>query len=322
MLRALASIASELASGLSAEVSESEALRAQAYASLNQWDSAAGAGYRAIAALERLRSGHGSSLLRASFASFRDGTYGTQVAALLALGQTDEGFEVADAARGGRVQALGSSGQRAPAVPSSSAREGLLRRIGSLEDQIRSREQDGLDDRELRERLGLAQREYEITVLSAGSGKSRTMRQDGLATRVRHALGPDELMIAYLVTPVHLFVFTLTRQHVQVQVLPVGAAELEARVRLARQLLADPTARPAEADAVLGTLTQWLLGPIGPGVDEVRRLAIVPHGALAYLPFPALKTSGFGARSTLAPAVNCHNHRQTCGKPWPPVPKA
>jgi CHAT domain-containing protein len=61
-------------------------------------------------------------------------------------------------------------------------------------------------------------------------------------------------------------------------------------VRLARQLLGDPTGRPEEADAVLGTLSQWLLGAVAAGVDGVRRLVLVPHGALAYLPFGALKT--------------------------------
>ena len=170
VLHALASIAPDLASGLSAEVSESEALRAHAYASLDQWDSAAVAGRRAVAALERLRSSHGSGLLRASFASFRAGTYGDLVAALLALGRTDEAFEVADAARGAGAQARGPPGQRTQATTSSPAQEELLRRIGSLETEIRSREEQGLDSGELRDRLSRAEREYEIAVLNAGSG--------------------------------------------------------------------------------------------------------------------------------------------------------
>jgi len=41
---------------------------------------------------------------------------------------------------------------------------------------------------------------------------------------------------------------------------------------------------------VLGTLSRWLLGSAGDGLDRVQRLIIVPHGALAYLPFSALKT--------------------------------
>jgi CHAT domain-containing protein len=98
-------------------------------------------------------------------------------------------------------------------------------------------------------------------------------------------------MLAYLVTPEQLFVFTVTRESTTVRTLSVGAAEIEARVRLARQLLGDPTTRPEEADPVLRTLSQWLLGPLGTGGEAGRRLMVVPHGALAYLPFAALKTS-------------------------------
>jgi CHAT domain-containing protein len=114
----------------------------------------------------------------------------------------------------------------------------------------------------------------------------------GSAGQVRRALGPDELMLAYLVTPEQLFVFTVTRQYTRVRVVPVRAADIETRVRLARHMLGDPTARPEEAEAVLEPLSRWLLGPVAAGVDGVQRLVIVPHGALAYLPFGALKTDG------------------------------
>jgi CHAT domain-containing protein len=291
VLRVLASIARDLASGLSAEVSEAEALRARAYASREQWDSAAVSGRRAVAALERIRSGHGSGLLRASFASFHTGIYGDLVGALLALGLTDEAFEVADAARGGWAQTLAPTGSRNMASTPIAAREELLRRIGSLEDEIRSREGDGLDIGELRERLGRAEREFELAILRAGGGPTRATQQDARASRVRATLEPQELMLAYLVTPDRLFVFTLTRDQTRARAVPVRAADVEARVRLARQLLADRTARPEDADAVLGTLSQWLLGPVGAGLDGVRRLVLVPHGALAYLPFAALKTA-------------------------------
>lgn len=291
VLRALASIAPDLANGLSAEVSEAEALRAGAYASLGQWDSAAAAGQRAIAALERIRSGHGSGLLRASFASFRAGTYGDLVAALLALGRMDEAFEVADGARAGWVQAPRPPDGRA----ADHAREDQLRRIGALETEIREREEEGEDvpdAGELRERLRRAEREYEIALMSAGGGPSREAQQVGRASRVREALASDELMLAYLVTPERLFVFSLTHRSMRARVVPVRATEIEARVRLARQLIADPATPADEAWAVLGHLSRWLLGPLEDGVDGVRRLVIVPHGVLAYLPFAVLRTRG------------------------------
>ena len=284
VLRALTSITPDLTSGLSAEISEAEALRARAHASLGQWDSAATSGRRAIAALERMRSGHASGLLRASFASFRSGIYGDLVRALLARGLTEEAFEVADAARGGWAQ-----GQRRSASTLGSPRDALLRRIGSLESEIRTRDEDGSNTVELRERLGKAESDYEVALLSAGGEGSGATRHDASVRRVRETLGPQELMLAYLVTPERLFVFSLTREDVRVQVVPVRAVDVEARVRLARQLLADRTTSPEDAEPVLRALSQWLLGPIADGVDGVRRLVLVPHGALAYLPFGALR---------------------------------
>jgi CHAT domain-containing protein/tetratricopeptide (TPR) repeat protein len=290
VLRALASIAPELASGLSAEASEAEALRTRAFLWLNRWDSAAASGRRAVGALERIRGGMGSDLLRASFASFRAGTYGELVTALLALGRTDEAFEVADGARGGSAEARRPlrQGTRPTVGPGP---DGVLRRIGSLENEIRGRDGEGLNTDELRERLKQVEREYEIQLLSAGGTSLGLMRRDGRAGQIRAALGPAETMLAYLVTPEQLFVFTVTRDSTRVRTLQVGAAEIEARVRLARQMLGDPATRPEEADAVLRTLSEWLLGPVGNGEVAGRRLIVVPHGALAYLPFAALKTS-------------------------------
>lgn len=289
VLQALASIAPDLALGLSAEVSEAEALRARAHASLERWDSAAAAGRRAITALERIQSGLGSGLLRASYSSFRAGVYGQLAAALLALGQPDEAFEVADAARGAWGRQLASTAQGGSGL--MPAREELLRRIGSLEDEIRSREEEGLEIAELRERLTQAEREYEITSLNAGDEAQRPIRPEVSASRVREALGPEELMLSYLVTPEQLFVFSLTREQLRARVVPVSATEVEARVRLARRLLADPATQPEEADAVLGVLGQWLVDSVTAG-PEPRRLILVPHGVLAYLPFGALKSGG------------------------------
>jgi CHAT domain-containing protein len=87
-----------------------------------------------------------------------------------------------------------------------------------------------------------------------------------------------------------LFVFSATRQQTRVQVIQVEAAAVEAGVRLARQLLADPRGETGASESVMGTLTRWLLAPVTAGWEGVRRLIIVPHGVLAYVPFGALKT--------------------------------
>ncbi|MGH7584650.1 MAG: CHAT domain-containing protein [Gemmatimonadales bacterium] len=286
-LRALAAISVDLDSGLSAEVAEAEALRARAWSTLGKWDSAIASGKRAVAALERIRSRHGSDLLRASFASFRAGTYGDLVAALLARGRTDEALEVSDAARGGWTLGAGATHLASAA---RADREALLLRIDALEEEIRSREADELETGELRARLRQAEREHELSVMSSASGASNEQRPPGRAGHMREALEPDVRMLAYLVTPSRLFVFDVTRESTRARVVPVGSAEVEARVRLARQLLGDPAVPPNEADAVLAVLGRWLLDTVPDRSRSPRRLVIVPHGALSYLPFAALRT--------------------------------
>jgi len=287
VLRLLAAISRDLAIGLSTENSEAEALRARAYASLGAWDSAAAAGRRAVAALERTRSGYGSSLLGASFASFRARIYGDVVAALLALGRVDEAFEVADAAHGGWVQVLGGPRRGAGALRSGD-REAMLRRITALEDEIREMEPEGRNTRELEERLRRVEREYEISLLGVGAAGPRVAQGYVRADQVRKGLAPDQAMLAYLVTPERLFVFTLTRERARAVTVPVPGAELEARVRLARAMLADPRVLPENAAAVLHVLSRWLLPPGDSALAGISRLVIVPHGVLAYLPFSAL----------------------------------
>jgi len=276
VLRSLERIAPLLDEGLSAELSEAEALRARALGGLGDWVSAAAAGRRAVAALERTRSGFGSSLLGTSFASFRAGVYGDLVAALLALDRGDEAFEVADLARGGWARAIGPAAERGS----------LLRRITALEDEIRAMDEDGRESREFAEQLRVAQRQYELQVLGPdGAGTARRVR----ANTVRSGLGKDEALLAYLVAGERLFVFTATREGNQAEIVQVGGAELEARVRLARAILADPAVAPGDAEPVLRALSRWLLPPAA-RLAGVRRLVVVPHGVLAYLPFGALLT--------------------------------
>jgi CHAT domain-containing protein len=282
VLRALAAIQRDLDSGLSAEVAEGEELRAQAYASLEQWDSAAAAGRRGISAIDRIQSRHSSDLLRASFASVHAALYGHVVGALIALGHTDEAFDLADDARGGSARTADS---RAGSIKRMHDEE-LLRRIGALEDGIRLREEDGLDAQELRARLRKAEREYELAVLNAGNHRGVGTQRDASLQRVRQHLAPEEAMLAYLVTPERLFVFTVSRQRTRVRAVTIRASEVEARVRLARQMVANPNDGRDELRPMLASLSALLLSDLE---SSVRRLIIVPHGALTYVPFAALQ---------------------------------
>jgi CHAT domain-containing protein len=287
VLRDLGNIQRDLENGLSADIAESEELRAHAYVSLKQWDSAARAGQRGIAAVDRIRSSHGSDLLRASFASVHAALYGHVVTALIALERTDDAFDLADAARDIYAHTVDA---RAPPMTMSIARDGeeLLRRIGALESGIHLREEEGLETGELQERLRKAEREYELTVLNARSGRNASAQQEAPHLRVRQNLAPNDAMIAYLVTPEQLFVFTVSRERTQVRSVKVSASEIESRVRLARQMVADPDVKRDDLRSVLKSLSDLLRGDVD---SNVHRLIIVPHSVLTYVPFAALRTT-------------------------------
>lgn len=286
VLRVLRTIQRDLENGLSAEVAESEELRSQAYVSLKQWDSAAAAGRRGIAAVDRIRSSHGSDLLRASFASVHAALYGHVVAALIALKRTDDAFDLADAARDIYAHTVDA---RAPSMtPMTRDGEELLRSIGVLESGIRIREEDGLETRELQERLRKTEREYELALLNTRSKRGGGVQQEPPHLRARRNLAPNDAMIAYLVTPEQLFVFTMSRERTQVRVVPVRASEIESRVRLARQMVADPDVQRDELRSVLNSLSDLLRGDVE---SSVTRLIIVPHSVLTYVPFAALRTA-------------------------------
>jgi CHAT domain-containing protein len=71
--------------------------------------------------------------------------------------------------------------------------------------------------------------------------------------------------------------------------LPVTADALTARIRLARDVAG--RAEPPAGARVLETLHEELIAPLHATgrLDGVRRLVLVPQGALAYLPFAALR---------------------------------
>jgi CHAT domain-containing protein len=104
-------------------------------------------------------------------------------------------------------------------------------------------------------------------------------------------------MLEYVVGPEGLFVFVVTRHDVAVKALPVRAADLTARVALLRDLIERPGddrwLKPATR------LSADLIEPIEQAgwLEGVKRLQVVPHGVLTYLPFAVLprRASGPGA---------------------------
>ena len=283
---------------------EAEALRARAFARLHQWPAAASSGQKAIASFGLVRARLGEGSLRTSYTNDRANAYADLVVALLRLGRTNEAFEVADDARGKALL------EHLNAVKSSlhstsrdlSEADALLRRIDYLTERLRLADTIPSPERtagvrkdlsDLSSRLADARSQYEDRLNTAARADPRGAALLGAtSTRVRdvqQALRADEALVEYLVTEGRLFTFVATRDTVVASSRPVRLDELANRVRLASQLSANSRSGDAGLLARRG-LYDLLVAP----VDSIatargaRRLIVVPHSALTYLPFAAL----------------------------------
>jgi len=296
ILRSLAAVGPDLELAGYAHRAEVEALRARSFARGLSWDSAIAAGRRAVEVLERVRGRYRSGVLRASFAGLRAGIYGELAAALLATGRASEAFRVTEAAR---AVALGIGtaevgGGTASGDNAAVRRDRQLSRLTTLIGAIERREEDGLDTGELVAELRRAERDYEFATLHAATGIRSGPGDVPATVGIGPVLEPDEAVVAYLVAPERLIVFVVRSDRVVGRELRIAASALEGRVRLARGMLDDPTIPPEEADPVLRALATELLEPVMGELAGVRRLAVVPHGVLNYLPFAALPAPGGG----------------------------
>lgn len=314
VLRVLDAAQPVLAQAGNSALAESQALTARAYARLGRTNLAVTAGRAAVATVERVRGNYGSGELRTAYASSRAAVYADLVLALLRLGRTDEAFEVADAARGrGLIEHL-STAHTDAATTTGPARtladaEALLRRIDELTAKLRAKEQTlprertpahAATTRELNERLRQARGEYEEMLARRtrdGTGAIALIGGGRASARaVQASLEPGELLLEYFVTPERLLTFAVTRSGLTTVTSDVNVEDLAARVRLARDLVAARDADDARTRRVLGGLHSIVLRPVATAgvLRGVRRIIVVSHGVLTYLPLAALIDTATG----------------------------
>ena len=111
---------------------------------------------------------------------------------------------------------------------------------------------------------------------------------------VQRVLRPNEALLEYLVTPTRLIAFVLTPSAVRSVVTDVSVDDLARRVRLTRDMLGQPRSPPETDAEVLHTLHGLLIAPAERAglLRGVKRLIVVPHSVLAYLPFAVLQREG------------------------------
>ena len=285
---------------------EAAALRARAYAGLGLLDSAVISGRSAVAAAERVRSRISTGSLRTSFTSERSAIYADLVIALLRSKKETEAFEVADAARGRELlehlaEVRRDIGKRGATDITEGER--LLRQIDELTrllneaDRVPQRERAARDEERtnaLAERLTRLEAEYEALA-------TRTTRDDraqsrilgtGRAqlTQVAQSLAATEAIVEYMVTPDRVLAFVVRRDGLTELAIEVADRELAGRVRVARGLAAKRTSLDARDDAVFRALHSLLVAPVekSGALRGIKRIIVIPHSTLVYLPFAAL----------------------------------
>jgi CHAT domain-containing protein/tetratricopeptide (TPR) repeat protein len=108
---------------------------------------------------------------------------------------------------------------------------------------------------------------------------------------IQHRLAADQALLEYVVGPESLVVFVVTSRGIAVKSSPVRESDRAARISLLRDLIRRPDDDRWRKPAA--RLSAELIDPLERAgwLDGVRRLYIVPHGALTYVPFALLPRS-------------------------------
>lgn len=306
VLKTLNSRKTDFARGGYADEWRKATLQARSYARLGLLDSAVAAGRQAVAAVERVRENFGSTFLRASYATDKAEAYSDLTDILLRLGRTDEALQTVDAARSRALleHMAATSSETTPGdstISSLTESEALLRRIDTLsshldaleEGPVGKRDQAGInsfaakltDARTSYERLlvGVGERDTEGSALLGGR-KFDTRK-------LKRAIGPKEALLEYWVSPTRLIVFVVAHNEIRSLATAVRREDLTRRIRLARDLVGAGDRPAGDETEVMTGLHQLLIGPVERAglLRGVDRLVLIPHSALAYLPFAALR---------------------------------
>jgi CHAT domain-containing protein/tetratricopeptide (TPR) repeat protein len=314
VLRALAAAAPDLERGGYDSEWQAAGLRTRAYTRLGRLEQAAAAGRAAVAAIERVRGRFGSGALRTAYLADRASAYVDLVDVLLRLRRVDEAFAASDAARGRALldhlaaSSGGSSGLDTAVQPLREGAE-LLRRIAGLVATIDESERDlaaegdaseSASVRLLYAELARARGAYEAVLVQQAerAGELGPLLGETVLdpAAVRGSLRPNEALLEYLVTPDRVRLFVVTGAGVVPLEASISAENLASRVRLARDLVGRPTVAAGPGPPVLAALFEALVrSALRSGVLRgVRRLVVVPHDVLTYLPFAALRDDSAG----------------------------
>jgi CHAT domain-containing protein len=220
---------------------------------------------------------------------------------LLKQGKVARAFEVSERLRARGYLDLVQGVLPASADPRAAALRGRIRQLQrALAGEVErpSPQERGYAVSIFSDELAAAEREYAALLDDLRSSAPATAAALRLevptSAEVQAALPPDTALLTYLVGEEQLAIFVLRAHTAEAITVPVRALDLQAKVELLRELLAQVRGRDWVKPAA--SLRRLLLEPVQQQgwLKGVQRIYIVPHGVLHYLPFAALPGSQEG----------------------------
>ena len=268
------------------KIAASIAMRARALRMLGESDSAIADAYAAIERIEKLRGDLQQIETRASYQSTKLGAYALLVDLLSENGEIEQSLEVAERYR---AQTLVDVLQKGNANPPTTAPVDLVTTRADLRAEINRREQARLSGKTTESISDLL---AELNVLDARISEfdpryRATQRNFALpAAELRETLDDGTVALQYMLGTERSYAWLMDRDAIELVYLP-GKSEIDS---LAADLHAALSRRGNTAD-LLVTTGRLLLGPFAEKLARAKRIAIVPDGALHYVPFDALMLS-------------------------------
>ena len=290
--------------------------RGRAFEAANRLDDALADYLHAVESIEQIRGRLSAERARTGFLDDKRSVYAALVRLLLRMRRPREAFQAAERLRAHGYQELVERSLLLGAGGKTIVTAGLLTRIrqlqASMEAELRhpANEQRGQAVTMFRDELRAAEEAWSAaTAPAAGSAEARALDHVSAVPvgLIQRQLAPSAAIVEYVVDTDETAVFVVTRTSLRARLLPVGRPQLRTRIELLRGLLA--RRQRTEWQGVAERLDGDLIGPLRDSgwLHNIRRLYVVPHSELNYLPFAVLRhRMPSGARlliDDLAPVV-------------------
>ena len=274
--------------------------RGQSLESLDRNNDALAAYQNAVKTIETVRSELREERFRAGYIEDKYQVYVALVQLLLKLGRAEEAFVAAEKLRARSYLEMLSRGE--PPIRNQTQREQeatLRSRIRELQKKLE--EENSKPGPEKRRQavdvyskeLGIAENDYENFLDDIASSEPSYAAVRGLKVpsgdEVRQRLPADTALIEYILGEQQLMVFVLTAEGLHAKTISARSEDLKSRVETLRDLMLRNKTNEWKPPAA--ALYQTLVAPIESEgwLKDTKRLYIIPHAILHYVPFAVLQ---------------------------------